>query len=169
MIVERRVGLVAGISKLQINELKSRSVTTTAALASMPLPLQWKPERGSAQTYERIREQARLQFEARTKGAPVYELLKPQPGFGLSKLPEPSPGDIFLDFEGNPFVGERGLEYLLGYVTIGESGGLAYTSLDAEHNVHDKPHLALHELLREPAGNSANDDGCDPADLLLFH
>jgi hypothetical protein len=29
--------------------------------------------------------------------------------------------------------------------------------------------LALHELLGEPAGNSANDDGCDPADLLLFH
>jgi hypothetical protein len=29
--------------------------------------------------------------------------------------------------------------------------------------------LALHELLGEPAGDSANDDGCDPADLLLFH
>jgi predicted RecB family nuclease len=127
--VDDHLCLVAGISKLQINELKSRSVTTTAALASMPLPLQWKPERGSAQTYERIREQARLQFEARTKDAPVYELLKPQPGFGLSRLPEPSPGDIFLDFEGDPFVGERGLEYLLGYVTIGESGGFAYTSL----------------------------------------
>jgi predicted RecB family nuclease len=117
--VDDHLCLVAGISKLQINELKSRSVTTTAALASMPLPLQWKPERGSAQTYERIREQARLQFEARTKGAPVYELLMPQPGFGLSRLPEPSPGDIFLDFEGDPFVGDRGLEYLLGKVTSG--------------------------------------------------
>jgi predicted RecB family nuclease len=52
--------LVAGISKLQINELKNRGVTTTTALASVPLPLQWKPERGSAQTCERIREQARL-------------------------------------------------------------------------------------------------------------
>jgi hypothetical protein len=28
--------------------------------------------------------------------------------------------------------------------------------------------LALHELLGEPASDSANDDGCDPADLLLF-
>jgi predicted RecB family nuclease len=56
--VDDHLCLVAGISKLQINELKSRSVTTTAALASMPLPLQWKPERGSPQTYERIREHA---------------------------------------------------------------------------------------------------------------
>jgi predicted RecB family nuclease len=121
--------LVAGISKLQINELRNRGVTTTTALASVSIPLQWKPERGSAQTYERIREQARLQVEARTKGAPVHEVLKPQPGFGLSTLPEPSPGDIFLDFEGDPFVGERGLEYLLGYVTIGEGDEHAYTSL----------------------------------------
>jgi hypothetical protein len=39
---------------------------------------------------------------------------------------------------------------------------------DAEQEVHKKPHLALHELLREPTGNSANDDGCNPADLLFF-
>jgi predicted RecB family nuclease len=127
--VDDHLCLVAGISKLQINELKNRGVTTTTALAGLPLPLQWKPERGSAQTYERIREQARLQVEARTKGVPVHEVLKPQPGFGLSRLPEPSPGDIFLDFEGDPFVGERGLEYLLGYVTIGDGGELGYTSL----------------------------------------
>jgi predicted RecB family nuclease len=104
--------LVAGISKLQINELKTQDIATVAGLASMPLPLQWKPERGSPPTYERIREQARLQVEARAKGSPGYELLKPQPGFGLSALPEPSPGDIFLDFEGDPYVGEHGLEYL---------------------------------------------------------
>jgi uncharacterized protein len=127
--VDDHLCLVAGISKLQIDELKNRGITTTTALASMPLPLHWKPERGSVQTYERIREQARLQVEARTKGVPVHEVLKPQPGFGLSRLPEPSPGDIFLDFEGDPYVGERGLEYLLGYVKIGESGELAYTSL----------------------------------------
>jgi hypothetical protein len=40
---------------------------------------------------------------------------------------------------------------------------------DAEHNVHENPHLALHELLGEPAGDSANDDGCYPTDLMLFH
>jgi uncharacterized protein len=51
--------LVAGISKLQINELRTRGINTTAALAGLPLPIPWKPERGSPQTYERIREQAK--------------------------------------------------------------------------------------------------------------
>src|SRR6266496_3433632 len=40
---------------------------------------------------------------------------------------------------------------------------------DTEHDVQEKPHLALHELLCEPTGNSAYDDGCNPADLLFFH
>src|SRR5262249_25846054 len=98
--------LVARISKLQINELKKQGINTTTALAGLALPLEWKPERGSAQTYERIREQARLQIEARAKGVPVYDVLKTELGFGLTILPEPSAGDIFLDFEGDPYVGE---------------------------------------------------------------
>ena len=52
-----------------------------------------------------------------------------------------------------------------GTVERGEPTGDGH----AEHNVHHKPHLALHRLLREPAGDAADDDGCDPADLLLFH
>jgi hypothetical protein len=36
-------------------------------------------------------------------------------GFGLNCLPEPCEGDIFLDFEGDSFVGQHGLEYLLGF------------------------------------------------------
>ena len=39
--------LVAGISKIQINELKQRGITTMKALAGMALPLNWKPDRGS--------------------------------------------------------------------------------------------------------------------------
>ena len=41
---------------------------------------------------------------------------------GLALLPEPSSGDIFLDLEGDPFVGRSGLEYLFGYLTIDEAG-----------------------------------------------
>ena len=48
------------------------------------------------------------------------------PGFGLAKLYEPSPGDIFLDLEGDPFVGEGGLEYLFGYSFRGEDGQERY-------------------------------------------
>ena len=39
--------LVAHISKLQIVELNRHNVTTVAALAAVPLPLPWKPERGA--------------------------------------------------------------------------------------------------------------------------
>jgi predicted RecB family nuclease len=107
--------LVAGISKSQINELQQRGVTTLTALSQLPLPLAWKPERGSQNAYERVREQARIQAERRTSGRLMYELLPVEEGFGLTCLPAPSEGDIFLDLEGDPFVGEHGLEYLFGY------------------------------------------------------
>ena len=47
-------------------------------------------------------------------------------GFGLSRLPEPSPGDIFFDFEGDPFVGDGGLEFLFGYVYSEVDGSTRY-------------------------------------------
>jgi hypothetical protein len=49
--------------------------------------------------------------EARTAGAGKFELLPVETGFGLTRLPDPSDGDVFLDLEGDPFVGEHGLEY----------------------------------------------------------
>lgn len=114
--------LVAGISKVQIGELNRRDVETTTALAGIPIPITWRPERGSAQTYERVREQARIQIEGRAAGKTLYETLAVQPELGLTRLPSPSAGDIFLDFEGDPFVDDGGLEYLFGYVTL-ETGG----------------------------------------------
>ena len=94
----------------------------------MPLPLTWKPDRGSRQTYERVREQARIQIEGRAAGKVLHELLPVLPGFGLSLLPEPSPGDIFFDLEGDAFVGEGGLEYLFGYAFAGADGTLVCTA-----------------------------------------
>jgi predicted RecB family nuclease len=120
--------LVAGITKANINELKRHDVRTTSALAAMPLPLAWKPERGAVHSYERIREQARLQVEGRTIGRAIYEVLPVEQGFGLSCLPPPSPGDIFFDLEGDPFIGDGGLEYLFGYVLENEDGTQAYTA-----------------------------------------
>ena len=109
------LSLVANIAKSHINELKRHGIDTTAQLAAMPLPLTWKPDRGAAQTYERVREQARIQIQGRVEGHIVYEALPVAPGFGLTCLPSPSPGDIFLDLEGDPFVGDGGLEFLFGY------------------------------------------------------
>ncbi len=123
------LSLVAGISKNQMVELIGRATSTTAALAAMPVPINWKPERGAASSYVRVREQARVQVEARETGANVFELLEHQDGFGLSRLPTPSSGDVFLDFESDPFVGEHGLEYLLGYEHQAEDGQWIYTPL----------------------------------------
>ncbi|HZZ63353.1 MAG TPA: TM0106 family RecB-like putative nuclease [Roseiarcus sp.] len=120
------LSLVANASKLQIEELQRREIATVAALAATPLPLAWKPSRGAAQSYERLREQARIQVEGREAGMLVYELLPVNPGFGLALLPEPSPGDIFFDLEGDPFAGEGGLEYLFGYSYYQPDGALAY-------------------------------------------
>ncbi len=44
----------------------------------MPLPLPWKPERGSAASYVKVREQARIQVQGRVEGTPLYETLPTQ-------------------------------------------------------------------------------------------
>ena len=120
--------LVAGTSKLQIHELRRHGVNTATALAAVPLPLPWKPERGAVQTYERLREQARVQIAGREAGEPVYEPLDLEQGYGLARLPEPSAGDIFFDLESDPYVGEGGLEYLFGYVVYDDQDNEQYTA-----------------------------------------
>src|SRR5262249_1985863 len=40
---------------------------------------------------------------------------------------------------------------------------------DAEHNVHDKSHVTLHELFCQPACDTADDNGCNPAYLWIVH
>ena len=94
----------------------------------------WKPERGSLESFARIREQARVQLESRLAGELKFELLAPVPGFGLACLPEPDAGDIFLDLEGDSFVGEHGLEYLHGfhYFEVGEAHYQGLWALDRE-------------------------------------
>jgi predicted RecB family nuclease len=120
------MSLVAGISKSQIGELERRGIHTTTDLAAVPVPLQWRPERGAAKSFEKIREQARIQIEGIKAGKTLYETLDPAEGFGLARLPEPSPGDIFFDFEGDPFVGGGGLEFLFGYVFTEADGSERY-------------------------------------------
>ena len=130
--------LVAGISKAQIEELAEHGVTTVARLAELSLPLGWKPQRGSAAALERVREQARLQVAARETGTLPFELIPCEQGFGLTRLPEPDAGDIFLDFEGDPFVGEQGLEYLLGYRFSNGAGDMEYRALWAKTRENEK-------------------------------
>jgi uncharacterized protein len=67
------------------------------------------------ETFAKVREQAALQLWAREHGRDRFVLLPPQADAGFAQLPEPSVGDLFFDFEGNPFWDRDGsLEYLWG-------------------------------------------------------
>jgi len=107
--------LVANVSALQMNELRTNGIATVKALSAMPVPMSWKPKRGSVAGYVKAREQARVQVEARETGTLRHEPLDFIPATGLYLLPPPSPGDVFFDIEGDPFIGEGGFEYLFGY------------------------------------------------------
>jgi len=123
------LSFVAGISTLQRRVLEGRDVRTLERLAAEPLPISWKPARGAVETYTRAREQARMQRDGRNAKRALYELLPRQPGLGLERLPAPSPGDVFLDLEGDPFVGTSGREYLFGWAVEDHPGSPEYQCL----------------------------------------
>ncbi len=115
------LSLVAGISRLQTRELEGREVKTLAALAVEPLPISWKPARGAKESYGRLRELARIQLAGRSENRHLHELLPIEPGRGLTNLPVPDPGDLFLDLEADPYVDDGGLEYLFGWLVADPS------------------------------------------------
>ncbi len=101
---------VAGIQRQQVRRLEASGITTIEQLADAEHRV---PGIGTA-TFDRLRQQARLQVHQRANGSVKYELLPPAPNQGLSLLPPPSPGDLFFDMEGDPYVEDGGLEYLFG-------------------------------------------------------
>ncbi|NEY92254.1 TM0106 family RecB-like putative nuclease [Rhodobacteraceae bacterium KMS-5] len=105
---------VANISRGQVKKLEAAGIATMEALANLDHPV-----RGMAEnTRLRLTTQARLQH-ARKTGEPTFELRTPELGKGFELLPEPQPGDIFYDIEGDPHF-EGGLEYLHGVWFDGE-------------------------------------------------
>src|SRR6266403_1394838 len=120
------LSLVAGIRKQQRIQLEAWDTPTMAKLAVLPLPLKQKPLHGSREGIERVREQARVQVQARTWQQPVHELLPIAEGTGFYNLPEPSQFDIFVDLEGDPFADEGGRQYLFGLLTMDEQNGQLY-------------------------------------------
>jgi len=119
------LSLVAGITQNQRKQLRERGVSTVVSLAGLTLPVRPKIERIGDAALLRIHEQARLQVKGREEGRLVYELLDNDDiGGGLTALPLPSPADVFLDLESNPYVLDQGLEYLIGIlVYVGDSPG----------------------------------------------
>ena len=134
---------VADISKTQRAQLSDWDVSTLEQLAELPIPLNKRPSKGTKESLERAREQARVQYEARTKKSPVFEILPLEPNSGFARLPEPSIGDVFFDIEGDQFIGKSGREYLLGWTTKDKSGALKYDRIWSYDDAQEKAGFEL--------------------------
>lgn len=126
------LSFIAGMGSSQIKEMKFQGVNTLKKMSEIPLPLAFKPNKGSKETFTKLREQARVQVESRTLNRPIYEILEIKEGTGFYNLPEPSEGDIYLDFEGDPLVEPNGLEYLFGWVFQGNYHSIWVSNLEEE-------------------------------------
>ena len=110
--------LVAGVRAPTRRKLLDAGVSTIDELAVRTEPV----ADVRAATLDRLREQARLQLEQERDpaGGVRSEVTDPET---LRRMPRPSPGDVFFDFEGDPLWSERGsptwgLEYLFGIVVV---------------------------------------------------
>jgi len=121
------LSLVAGIASRQRHALEARGISTRRALAAVRLPLVPPLEETRADALERIHRQALLQVRGEDEGRTLYELVDPsrlkdgslEPDRGLLALPEPRPGDLFFDIEGDPYALEDGVDYLFGVLEPG--------------------------------------------------
>ena len=117
--------LVAGMRRSQIVRLATSGITTMAALAAAGDDA--RPKRMEAATFEKLRQQAKLQVEFGKTRKMDWLLLPPPPPKknndgsdaapeerGFRSLPPPDNGDLYFDMEGDPFSGKDGLEYLFG-------------------------------------------------------
>jgi uncharacterized protein len=120
--------LVAGLRLSQRARLAAAGVRTIDELAASVGAIDGMAD----STLAALRTQARLQLQAVAGTAPPVDLCNPG---ALAVLPEPNPGDIFFDFEGDPLYTEDGatagsttgattqwgLDYLFGLVDVDES------------------------------------------------
>ncbi|MEO5977040.1 MAG: TM0106 family RecB-like putative nuclease [Chryseolinea sp.] len=130
------LSLVAGIRKLQIEELQKQNILT---LESFAKALEIKtPDRGNKDSFLRRQAQARVQWEGRSMNQLLNETLPIEKDRGLNRLPEPNAGDIYFDIEGDPFYPDGGLEYMLGYAYRENNGILVYRKQWATNRVEEK-------------------------------
>jgi predicted RecB family nuclease len=132
---------VADIQRSQIRKLNAAGVMTVQALAALPEHSQAPGL--SSHTLERLRSQARLQVHKRATGSNRYEILPLKEGKGFARLPKPDPGDMFLDFEGDPLYPD-GLEYLMGIHCL-QSGKPVYQAAWAHD--HGQERTAFEQLI----------------------
>jgi len=105
--------LVAGMRRDQTRRLNLAGIKTVTELGASPVDQSIHGINEMALT--RLRQQARLQVEQRHSDTLPFEVLPPLgEHLGFQSLPAPTPDDLFFDMEGDPFVGDNGLQYLFG-------------------------------------------------------
>jgi len=130
LIADDHLSLVAGARRDQRERLIEGGIATMTALATTehvdPVPL-------GAERYDLLHHQADLQVRSRDSGQPLHRHLPPKRAAGYALLPEPSDGDVFFDLEGDPYVGDEGIEYLWGWWSADAGYECAWAhDLDAE-------------------------------------
>ncbi len=124
------LSLVANAASRLRRALKAAGVPTRRGLAGLELPLATPLDGVGAAALSTAREQAAIQVRGEDDRRVEYELLPEarlpdgtiEPNRGLTSLPEPRPGDLFFDIEGDPFALEDGVEYLFGVLEPGLIG-----------------------------------------------
>lgn len=108
--------LIAGIRLDQRAKLIAAGIKTATELGTTGAS---KVENLSSDTFTKLKAQAKIQVKSLHKhpgSPPEHEVFNPS---ALSAIPEPNPGDVFFDFEGDPLYQEGrhwNLDYLFGYV-----------------------------------------------------
>lgn len=118
VLASRDVLLVAGMRMTQRAKLNAAGVTTIDELAARTDHVDGM----SDSTLAAVKQQALIQLSP-TSGSTTlnWKVVNPT---ALGALPEPNPGDIFFDFEGDPLHQEGntwGLDYLFGLVETGDT------------------------------------------------
>ena len=119
---EDHLSLVANITRRQRDRLSAAGISRRTELARLPESARVN----GVETLARLREQAKLQVEGATyrllldRDRKLETTARSSELVGLEALPLPKPGDLFLDLEGDSFVGGDGLEYLFGLLELGE-------------------------------------------------
>jgi uncharacterized protein len=112
-VKDDHLSLVANIRRDQREQLVAVNLETVAMLGAAPLDTDARPM--PPERFTLLRHQAELQVTSRTTRSPTHRHLQPERAAGYARVPQPSPGDVFFDLEGDPYVGEGGIEYLWGW------------------------------------------------------
>lgn len=130
------LSLVAGLRRIQIEELHHQNIATLESFATTET-LE-RPKRGNHDLLIRKQLQARIQLDGRIKKALVHQHILPlEEKRGFHRLPHPSKGDLYLDIEGDAFFEGGSFEYLFG-VAFNDGDGLKYQAYWATNRQEEK-------------------------------